>query len=66
MAPPTQFKDPCRVPIVPKSLIFIVAAVSDSIYLLWLTMPLDLGLTAYLFLRRWSSCKWQSIRLTED
>lgn len=47
-------------------LIFIVAAVSDSIYLLWLTMPLDLGITAYLFLRRWSSDKWQSIRLTAD
>lgn len=44
-------------------LVFIVAAFSNSIYLLWLTMPLDLGLTALLFAYRWSGHKWQSIRL---
>lgn len=47
-------------------LIFAVAALSNSVYLLWLTMPLDLGLTAYLFIRRWTSGKWRSIRLTTD
>ena len=47
-------------------LIFAVAALSNSVYLLWLTMPLDLGLTAYLFIRRWTGGKWRSIRLTAD
>lgn len=47
-------------------LIFAVAALSNSVYLLWLTMPLDLGLTAYLFIRRWTGGKWRAIRLTAD
>lgn len=44
-------------------IIFLVAYFSESVYLLWLTMPLDLGLTAILFVRRWRSQKWQNIHL---
>ena len=44
-------------------LIFLVAYLSESVYLLWLTMPLDLGLTAILFVRRWRSNRWRAIRL---
>ena len=41
-------------------LIFIVAAVSDSIYLLCLTMPLDLGITAYLCDLKFSSSSFDT------
>ncbi len=44
-------------------LIFIVSALSDSVYLLWLTMPVDLGFTAILFVRRWLSGKWRTRHL---
>ena len=44
-------------------LIFLMAYLSESVYLLWLTMPLDLGLTAILFVRRWRSNRWRAIRL---
>ena len=40
-------------------LVFLVAAVSDSIYLLWLTMPVDFACAAVFFLRR-----WRKIRVT--
>ena len=46
-------------------LIFLAANFSGSIYLLWMTMPLDLGLTAVLFVRRWRSRRWQTIRLND-
>ena len=44
-------------------LIFIVAALTNSVYWLWLTMPVDLGLTAFFLNRRWLSNRWRSIRL---
>ena len=47
-------------------LILAVCVFSNSIFLLWLTMPLDMGITAALLTRRWFSGKWKSIRLTAD
>ena len=47
-------------------LILAVCTFSNSIFLLWLTMPLDMGITAALLTRRWFSGKWKSIRLTAD
>ena len=46
-------------------LIFLTAAFSSSIIPLWLTMPLTLGLTATLLIRRWRSDLWRTIHLTD-
>ena len=44
-------------------LVFLVAALTNSVYWLWLTMPIDLGLTALFLNRRWLSNRWRTIRL---
>lgn len=44
-------------------LIFIVATLTNSVYWLWLTMPVDLGLTAFFLNRRWLSNRWRTIHL---
>ena len=44
-------------------LIFLVASLTNSVYWLWLTMPIDLGLTAFFLNRRWLSNGWRTIRL---
>ena len=46
-------------------LIFLTTAFSSSIIPLWLTMPLTLGLTATLLIRRWRSDLWRTIHLTD-
>ena len=44
-------------------LIFLVSALSQSVYLLWLTMPLDIGVISTLLVRRWLSGRWRTVRL---
>lgn len=45
-------------------LILIVSSCTQSIYLLWITMPIDMGLTSLFLALRWYGGKWRRIRLT--
>lgn len=44
-------------------IVLLVAALTNSIYWLWLVMPLDMGLSAILLFNRWRSNRWKQIRL---
>ena len=44
--------------------VLLVYVFTNSLYALWLTMPLNLGLMGFLLIRRWRSGAWRTGRLT--